>query len=81
MTVPGARVPCQGRLRRSDRHDAAVTRGALRIALIIDHPAQHFARAFQLLADEPGLQVHVYYWSTPESSYDVGFARPGLMGH
>jgi len=46
------------------------------MALVIDHPAQQFARAFQLLADEPGLQVHVYYWSTPESSYDVGFAGP-----
>jgi glycosyltransferase involved in cell wall biosynthesis len=51
-------------------------REALRIALVIDHPAQHFARAFQLLADEPGLRVHVCYWSTPESSYDAGFARP-----
>ena len=53
-----------------------MTRGALRIALVIDHPAQQFARALQLLADEPGLRVHVYYWSTPESSYDAGFARP-----
>ena len=53
-----------------------MTRGALRIALVIDHPAQHFARAFQLLADEPGLQVHVYYWSTPKSGYDPGFAQP-----
>ena len=53
-----------------------MTREALRIALVIDHPAQQFARAFQLLADEPDLQVHVYYWSTPESSYDAGFARP-----
>jgi glycosyltransferase involved in cell wall biosynthesis len=48
----------------------------LRIALVIDHPAQQFARGLQLLADEPGLRVHVYYWCTPESSYDPGFARP-----
>jgi glycosyltransferase involved in cell wall biosynthesis len=48
---------------------------ALRIALVIDHPAQHFAPAFQALADEPGLQAHVYYWSTPGHAYDSGFAR------
>jgi glycosyltransferase involved in cell wall biosynthesis len=53
-----------------------MTRGALRVALVIDHPAQHFARAFQLLADEPGLRLHVVYWSTPENFYDTGFARP-----
>ena len=53
-----------------------MTRRPLRIALVIDHPAQHFARALQLLADEPGLRVHVYYWSTPESGYDADFARP-----
>ena len=76
MTVPGTRVPHKGRLRRSDRVDAAMTRDALRLALVIDHPAQQFARALQLLADEPGLQLRVYYWSTPESSYDPGFARP-----
>lgn len=46
------------------------------IALIMDHPAQHFARALQLLASEPGLRAHVYYWSTPESSYDTEFAQP-----
>lgn len=43
--------------------------------LIIDHPAQQFARALQLLAAEPGLQMHVCYWSTPERSYDAGFGR------
>jgi len=48
----------------------------MRIVIVMDHPAQQFARALQLLADEPGLQMQVYYWSTPESSYDVGFARP-----
>lgn len=75
MTVPGTRVPHQGRLRRSGRRDAAITRRALRIVLVIDHPAQQFARALQLLADEPGVRMHVYYWSTPETSYDAGFAR------
>ena len=50
--------------------------GPLRVALVIDHPAQHFARALQLLASEPGLQVHVYYGAVPEAGYDAGFARP-----
>ena len=76
MIVPGTRALHLGRWRRSGRPDAAVTRGSLRMALVIDHSAQQFARAFQLLAGEPGLQLHVYYWSTQESSYDVEFARP-----
>jgi glycosyltransferase involved in cell wall biosynthesis len=65
-----------GRLRRFDHREAAMNRRALRIALVIDHPAQHFARAFQLLADEPGLRVHIYYGVVPETGYDAGFARP-----
>ena len=64
-----------GHLHRTDHRDAVMTRQAIRIVLIIDHPAQQFARALQLLAAEPGLQVHVCYWSTPERSYDAGFAR------
>jgi len=47
----------------------------LGIALVIDHPAQQFARAFQLLAAEPGLRVNVCYGSTPERGFDAGFAR------
>lgn len=47
----------------------------LHVALVIDHPAQHFARAFQLLADEPSLRTHVYYGSVPENCYDADFAR------
>jgi glycosyltransferase involved in cell wall biosynthesis len=70
VTPPGTRTP------RPDRRDPATTRGALRIALVIDHPAQHFGRALQLLADDPDLRLHVYYWSTPENGYDAGFARP-----
>jgi glycosyltransferase involved in cell wall biosynthesis len=62
-------------VRIGDRRDGAVTDRALRIALVIDHPAQQFARALQLLADEPGLRTHVYYWSMPEGGYDPGFAR------
>jgi glycosyltransferase involved in cell wall biosynthesis len=48
----------------------------LRIALVIDHPAQHFARAFELLANDPGLRIHVYYGAVPETAYDTDFARP-----
>ncbi|MGH3186230.1 MAG: glycosyltransferase family 4 protein [Streptosporangiaceae bacterium] len=50
-------------------------REELCIALVIDHPAQHFARALQLLAAEPGLRTHVLYGAIPEHSFDVGFAR------
>ena len=56
--------------------DVVMARGALGLALVVDHPAQHFVRGFQLLAAEPGLRVHVCYGTTPERSYDVGFARP-----
>ena len=70
MTPPDRQEPHPG------RRDAATTRGAIRIALVIDHPAQHFARALQLLAEDPALRLHVYYWSTPENGYDAGFARP-----
>ena len=52
-----------------------MTRAELSIALVLDHPAQHFVRGFQLLAAEPGLRVHVYYGSAPERSFDSGFAR------
>jgi glycosyltransferase involved in cell wall biosynthesis len=45
------------------------------IALVIDHPAQHFVRAFQLLAAEAGLWVRVCYGATPERGFDSGFAR------
>ena len=73
MTVPGTPVPHPDQPRHGP---SRLARGPIRIALVMDHPAQQFARALQLLADEPGLQMQVYYWSTPESSYDVGFARP-----
>jgi glycosyltransferase involved in cell wall biosynthesis len=52
-----------------------MTGGKPRVALVLDHPAQHFVRAFQLLADEPGLRVHVCYGSVPERTFDSGFAR------
>jgi len=56
--------------------EAALTSREIGIALVIDHPAQHFVRAFQLFGSEQGLRVHVCYGSTPARSYDEGFARP-----
>ena len=45
------------------------------VALVMDHPAQQFARALRLLAAEAGIQLHVYYWSVAETYYDAGFER------
>jgi glycosyltransferase involved in cell wall biosynthesis len=53
-----------------------MTGGTLGIALVIDHPAQHFVRGFQLLAAEPGLRAYVCYGSVPERAYDAEFGRP-----
>ena len=50
VTPPGTPNASPGHL----GHDAAMTRGTLRIALVMDHPAQHFARALHLSANEPG---------------------------
>ena len=47
----------------------------IRVALVIDHPPQQFARALQLLAREPGVRLDVYYWSVAERFYDPGFER------
>ena len=47
----------------------------IHVALVIDHPAQQFARALQLLAREPGVRLDVYYWSVAERFYDPGFER------
>jgi glycosyltransferase involved in cell wall biosynthesis len=47
----------------------------IRIALVMNHPAQHFTRALQLLSEETDLQVHVYYWSVPNRFHDPGFGR------
>jgi hypothetical protein len=38
-------------------------------------PAQHFARAFQLLAAEPGVRLDVYYWQLAERAYDADLQR------
>src|ERR1035441_3926050 len=47
----------------------------IRVALAIDHPAQQFTKALQLLVADSGLDVHVYYWSTAQRYFDPGFDR------
>jgi len=50
-------------------------REPIRVALVMDHPAQQFARGLQLLAAEPDIKVAVYYWSVAETFHDAGFDR------
>jgi glycosyltransferase involved in cell wall biosynthesis len=47
----------------------------IRVALVMDHPAQQFTRGLQLLSAEPGVQVTVYYWSVAKKFHDAGFDR------
>jgi glycosyltransferase involved in cell wall biosynthesis len=41
----------------------------------MDHPAQHFARALQLLSLEPGVDLTVHYWTVAALIHDPGFDR------
>lgn len=47
----------------------------LDVVIVIDHPAQQFARAFQLLSLQPGIRLNVCYWSVAARFYDPGFKR------
>jgi glycosyltransferase involved in cell wall biosynthesis len=48
----------------------------VRVAVVVDHPAQYFAPAFRLLAADPRLRTRVYYWDhAADGAYDPGFAR------
>ena len=47
----------------------------IKLAIVMHHPAQHFTRAFQLLAREDGVETRVYYWSVAQSVRDPGFGR------
>ena len=49
--------------------------GSVNVALVMDHPAQQFARALELFAIQPGIQLNVYYWSVAERFFDAGFER------
>jgi glycosyltransferase involved in cell wall biosynthesis len=43
--------------------------------VVMDHPAQQFARGLELLAAEPGVALQVLYWSAPGRVTDPGFGR------
>lgn len=47
----------------------------IRLALVMDHPAQQFARGLRLLASSEGLETNVYYWSIDARVSDPGFGR------
>ena len=52
-----------------------MTREPIRLALVMDHPAQQFAQALCLLAGDPEVRLGVHYWSVAERIYDAGFDR------
>jgi glycosyltransferase involved in cell wall biosynthesis len=52
-----------------------VTGEPVRVTMVIDHPAQHFTRALQILSAEPGVQLDVCYWSAAGRMHDAGFGR------
>jgi glycosyltransferase involved in cell wall biosynthesis len=47
----------------------------IRVALVMDHPAQQFTRGLQLLSADPALEVLVYYWWVTKTFHDTGFNR------
>lgn len=47
-----------------------------RAALVMDHPAQHFTRAFRRLGEEPDVELKVFYWSALVNVFDQDFNRP-----
>jgi glycosyltransferase involved in cell wall biosynthesis len=47
----------------------------IRLAIVMHHPAQHFAPAFRRLSGEAGVDVQVYYWSVARSAHDTDFGR------
>jgi glycosyltransferase involved in cell wall biosynthesis len=50
-------------------------REPIRVALVMDHPAQQFTRGLQLLDAEPDIELAVYYWLVAETFHDAGFDR------
>jgi glycosyltransferase involved in cell wall biosynthesis len=52
-----------------------MNREPIRLALVVNHPAQQFAQALRLLAREPEVRLRVYYWLMAERIYDAGFDR------
>ncbi len=52
----------------------STTSGQLRVAIALDHPAQHFGEGFALLGKEPDLDIEVMYWDLHER----GFSDPSF---
>lgn len=47
-----------------------------RLAIVLDHPVQHFSPAFRELAASPVVDTTVFYWNTADGGYyDQQFAR------
>jgi glycosyltransferase involved in cell wall biosynthesis len=54
----------------------ALDRDAVRAALLIAQPIQHFAPGLRLLAQQPAVRARVYYWDAATGGrYDRGFGR------
>jgi glycosyltransferase involved in cell wall biosynthesis len=53
-----------------------MTSAPTRAVLVMDHPAQHFTRALQLLGQQPDVELKVCYWSTQRHAFDQDFNRP-----
>lgn len=48
----------------------------VRIAVLLDHPAQYISPALRALAMQDGVQPRVYYWRAPNGPvFDPGFTR------
>jgi glycosyltransferase involved in cell wall biosynthesis len=47
----------------------------VRLAIVMDHPAQQFTRGLQLLCADPDVDVQVYYWTAAQRFHDRGFGR------
>ncbi len=52
-----------------------MTQIPIRVAIIMDHPAQQFTRGLQLLASMSNVDVRVYYWSVSQQIYDPDFDK------
>jgi glycosyltransferase involved in cell wall biosynthesis len=64
-----------GTLRFPRGHEAPVTQQPVRLAVVMDHPAQQFTRGLQLLDADPDVDARVYYWSVAQRYHDGGFGR------
>jgi len=55
---------------------AGYTGRTVRAAVLVKHPAQHFAPGFRLLEDNPEIHARVYFWdSATDGLFDRGFDR------